>query len=86
MVFGSKKTTRTLRVIADEKANVGRVKTSDPRHYRPVTACEMVFLNPRPGESISRPLRRPLPDRTSVGSLCNATHTGKAKMTIFGIC
>ena len=86
MVFGSKKTTRTLRVIADEKANVGRVKTSDPRHYRPVTACEIVFLNPRPGESISRPLRRRLADRTSVGSLCNATHTGKAKMTIFGIC
>ena len=69
MVFGSKKTTRTLRVIGDEKANVGRVKTSDPRHYRPVTACEIVFLNPRPRESMSRPLSRPLADRTSVGSL-----------------
>ena len=67
MVFGSKKTTRTLRVICDEKANL--VEWKHPRHYLPVTACEMVFLNPRPGESMSGPLSRPLADRTSVGSL-----------------
>ena len=57
MVFGSKKDyTRSAsnwwRPL--QEGHRCRVETSDPRHCRPVTACEIVFLNARPGEPMNR--------------------------------